>query len=293
MAIAKSSYTNAYRLLFVVSIIDGVSGSMTGSMLIGQAYVADCSLPVNRASSFGLLRAVLFAGISLGPITAGLIIGQTGSLLSVFYFSAMLHVCNILYIAFLLPESLSREARDHASHAQSQESELVFSQALDWRSFINRINFLKPLKALWPADGTRMVIKRNIAILSIIETFFHGTELGVILNLLLYAELTFKWTSVTTGIFISLASFARAFALVILLPLLLRCHRRWKPHTLHEVGASKGDVFLIRFSFVFYIAAYVVMVLSRNSTEFFLGMIHCLQKKTIIIKPKMVANTLT
>ncbi|KAK7203375.1 major facilitator superfamily domain-containing protein [Myxozyma melibiosi] len=271
LMIARSSYIHVYRFLFIANVMSGLSGSLPCVMLIGQAYVADCTSSAKRASGFGLLRALFFAGISIGPIAGGLVINHMGSLVSVFYFSVSMQIINALYVAFVLPESLSDENRTHATELRRADSEVDLMRPRNVKYYLRRMNFLTPLRALWPNDGTRYIIKKNIILLSVIDTFFHGVEIGVLMNVLLYAELTFGWTSVATGIFISFSSFIRAFSLVVVLPLMVHYHQKWKPHILHEVGASKGDVFLIRISFLFCIVSYVVMALARNTTEFLIG----------------------
>ena len=50
-------------------------------------------------------------GFSVGPILGTAFIKKTNDILSVFYFSTVLHTCMFLIVLFVLPESLSSEAR--------------------------------------------------------------------------------------------------------------------------------------------------------------------------------------
>jgi hypothetical protein len=65
---------------------------------------------------------VVFIGISLGPTVGGLIIKGTGSILSVFYFAAAIHILYALIIWTILPESLSRVQMRVARRKYAQAS---------------------------------------------------------------------------------------------------------------------------------------------------------------------------
>lgn len=84
-------------------------GIATGSAA-SHAYLSDTTTPANRARVFSLMLGLLFSGIAVGPTLGGLLISKTGDLLSVFYFSAALHVIYLLFSLFVVPESLTKEA---------------------------------------------------------------------------------------------------------------------------------------------------------------------------------------
>lgn len=99
-----------------------------------NAYAADCTdngsryvaraplrprLTARRSRIFSLFMGLLFAGMSLGPTLASLIISLTGRALSVFYAAAAVHVVYALCVWFVIPESLSESqmAETRGRHA--------------------------------------------------------------------------------------------------------------------------------------------------------------------------------
>lgn len=95
-----------YEWLFVGRIIAGISGA---SITTGFAYIADISVPENRAKNFGMVGAAFGLGFIIGPVIGGLL-GKFGPRIP-FYAAAVLALLNWLYGYFILPESLAKENR--------------------------------------------------------------------------------------------------------------------------------------------------------------------------------------
>ena len=85
---------------FAARILAGIFSS--ASLSVAQAYAADITPPHLRAMGLGYLGAAFGVGFVLGPALGGLI-GQIG-LAWPLYFSALLAVINLVYIARVLPE---------------------------------------------------------------------------------------------------------------------------------------------------------------------------------------------
>lgn len=85
---------------FAARILAGIFSS--ASLAVAQAYAADITPPHLRAMGLGYLGAAFGVGFILGPALGGLI-GQFGLAWPLF-FSALLAVVNLLYIAKYLPE---------------------------------------------------------------------------------------------------------------------------------------------------------------------------------------------
>jgi len=85
---------------FAARILAGIFSS--ASLSVAQAYAADITPPHLRAMGLGYLGAAFGVGFILGPALGGLI-GQLG-LAWPLYFSAVLALVNLLYIARFLPE---------------------------------------------------------------------------------------------------------------------------------------------------------------------------------------------
>ena len=85
---------------FAARILAGIFSS--ASLSVAQAYAADITPPHLRAMGLGYLGAAFGVGFILGPALGGLI-GQIG-LAWPLYFSAILALGNLIYIARVLPE---------------------------------------------------------------------------------------------------------------------------------------------------------------------------------------------
>jgi MFS transporter, DHA1 family, tetracycline resistance protein len=95
-----------YGWLFLGRIIAGITGA---SFSTAAAYIADISLPENRAKNFGMIGAAFGLGFIIGPLLGGLL-SSFGQRIP-FYAAAALALLNWAYGYFVLPESLSKENR--------------------------------------------------------------------------------------------------------------------------------------------------------------------------------------
>ncbi|MEP6699891.1 MAG: TCR/Tet family MFS transporter [Bacteroidota bacterium] len=100
------AFAPTYGWLFVGRVLAGITGA---SITTAQAYIADISLPKDRAKNFGMVGAAFGLGFIIGPAIGG----QLGSLgvRAPFYAASILCLLNWLYGFFVLPESLSKENR--------------------------------------------------------------------------------------------------------------------------------------------------------------------------------------
>jgi DHA1 family tetracycline resistance protein-like MFS transporter len=87
-----------------------ISGATSGAFSTANAYVADVTEPQNRARAFGWMGSAFSFGFLAGPAIGGLLGGHFG-LRAPFIAAAVLTLVNVLYGAFVLPESLPRERR--------------------------------------------------------------------------------------------------------------------------------------------------------------------------------------
>lgn len=92
--------------LFIGRILAGLFGA---SITTANAYIADVSLPENRARNYGLVGIMFGLGFICGPSLGG-VLGSFDLRLP-FFASAGLALLNWLYGLFILPESLPREKR--------------------------------------------------------------------------------------------------------------------------------------------------------------------------------------
>ena len=93
-------------LLFLARLIDGFTG---GNISTAQAYIADVSLPEDRAKNFGLIGAAFGLGFILGPAIGGVL--SHVSLRAPAFAAAGLSLVTVGLGYLMLPESLPRERR--------------------------------------------------------------------------------------------------------------------------------------------------------------------------------------
>ncbi|KAK9369498.1 major facilitator superfamily domain-containing protein [Lipomyces kononenkoae] len=269
VAATKSTGPRAYILVLMLPILPQLTGSLTTIKITAKAYVTDCTPPRQRAYTFGIYQACLLLGTAAGPALGAVVIQLTGSDLSSMYFALVLQILFALFVVFILPESLSRAKIVEAQEVHRIATEFAAAaEPRDFRYYIHRLNFLQPLKVLWPTDGTRLVIKKNIVILTVINTLVGFASQGVIASLLFYAEYTFHWTTAAMGLYISLISGSRVISLLVVLPAITYFYKRRHAHELHEVRMSKSDTFIIKISLVCEVVSYMLLALAPNGAEF-------------------------
>lgn len=120
----------------------------------------------------------LFVGIAVGPTIGGLLISQTGDLLSVYYLAASIHLAYLVAVLFVVPESLSKEemANNRGAHAERIKRELEQERRGGsgirywcWTAIKRAFFFLKPLRVFLPRKraGTLRGSNRNLTFLMI------------------------------------------------------------------------------------------------------------------------------
>lgn len=124
-----------YRFLVVGPIIEGLLGGFSTISATYHAYLSDVTPDGSRAKLFSRMGGIMMAGFSVGPILGSGIIKVTDNILSVFYLSASINTLFVFFVALVLPESLSSEARA-ALHKMALAKRLKARQTeqaeIDW-----------------------------------------------------------------------------------------------------------------------------------------------------------------
>jgi DHA1 family tetracycline resistance protein-like MFS transporter len=101
-------FANSLWLLFAGRILDGLTG---GNISVAQAYITDVTDEKERAKGLGLVGAAFGLGFIVGPLLGGAL--STGGRYALPSFvAAGITLLNVLAIYFMLPESLTAEARE-------------------------------------------------------------------------------------------------------------------------------------------------------------------------------------
>jgi DHA1 family tetracycline resistance protein-like MFS transporter len=101
---------NSLLILFISRILAGIAGA---NISTAQAYIADSTLPENRAKGMGLIGAAYGLGFIFGPAIGG-VLSQYGYSVPA-YFASAIAFCNFMAAQFLLPESLQPKNRTFRS----------------------------------------------------------------------------------------------------------------------------------------------------------------------------------
>ncbi|KAF1822290.1 MFS general substrate transporter [Dissoconium aciculare CBS 342.82] len=257
-------------LLLLGYAFDGLLGSFILAMTISNAYITDCTTPQARSIGFGYLHACLFAGVALSPILAGILVKVTGQIITVFYIAIAVHIAFILYMAFIVPESLSKRRQEDAQKRHVLDHILVGPE-WDVINSIRAMNILEPLKILYPTGpGTTSALRSNLVLLASVDTIVFGVAMGVLQVLILYLNYQFGWTSYDSGVFISIVNTSRVLGLVVVLPLITHFFRN-KKVLRHDKGSDEFDLGLIRLAIFFDTVGFLGYTLARTGPLFTLA----------------------
>lgn len=237
----------SYKWLLLGAAFDGLCGSFTLGGLMSHSYTSDCTPPSRRAVAIGYLHACLFGGMALGPLLAGFLVKATGQLLSMFYVALVCHIIFIMFILFVLPESLSKRNRslarekhakqhlvlvaeeeallERSGHGISSDASPTWTRRLHRNFIINfaalrRWNPLEPLKILMPTGPGAGPARRNLIVLATIDAILLATAISSGQVILLYIEFLFGWGNFETSILISGMSMVRVAVLTLIFPII-------------------------------------------------------------------------
>jgi MFS family permease len=277
---AKYPETIDYRWILLGAVCDGLTGSFTAGSLLSQSYASDCSPPSKRGVAIGYLHACLFTGLALGPLLAAKLIKRTGSLISIFYVVLGCHVLFVLFLSFVIPESLSkrRQLAAREKHAKEREGK----EHVHWLSSLLRRNPFAPLKILYPTGtAASSKLRRNLIAMAIVDAVVLGCAFGAATVIILYSGFTFKWDTADNASFVSTVSMVRAFVLLAIFPVLnyflriLPARRRLAegvpPPPEKNAGCDEVDIWLVRSALVSDVIGVTVYIFARTPALFYLG----------------------
>ena len=282
IVIARYSETFSVYWILLGAIFDGLGGTFIAAMAISYAYASDCTAPNKRNVAFGYYHGCLFTGIALGPLVAGYVIKATGDILSIFYFAVGAHGIFLLWIIFVVPESLSKERQriareklttEDANNTPGHRETATRSALTLFVKYLRGGNVLAPLTILWPTEpGTNPQLRRNLFFLAAVDTTMFGVAMGSMTVVLLYAEYMFDWGNYETSIFVSIVNIGRVSVLVVLLPIALRLLRgpSSKAMTQHS-GSDNIDLGIIRIAILFDLTGYIGYSTVRTGPLFILS----------------------
>ncbi|CAO3632118.1 unnamed protein product [Cunninghamella blakesleeana] len=285
-----------------VSILDGyidgvllilapiIRGLLVGELILGsniQAYLADCTTPEERTVAFGHIFASLLGGVTLGPTLGSLLIKETGTLESVFYFSLFTYICFYIYVTFFLPESLDPTLMEKARRDYKNRPKVSFLQKINVFSTLSVIIYTKP----------KRINRYALPILAAIQCTVAAVASP---PLLLYAMLTFGWKSYEGGFILSVTSGVRLVVTLILLPFLMKLYQSYVQKRLNQKNIEENgleeeeayyqilfNIWMTRLGLSIESLGFILMALATGSLSF--TMFAALQAFGILGQPTMKA----
>lgn len=268
---ATSPETFNVNWFFVGSFLDGLCGSFTAAMALAHSYATDTTSPDMRNVVFGYFHGCLFTGIALGPVIAGYIVKAAGTV-SVFYIAFACHVVFISFLAFVIPESLTKTRQLAAREKHRQEREQRAPSA-DWINRLRKFNILEPLKILYPTgEGASSAVRRNLIVLASVDTIVFGVAMGSMTVVVIYSNFQFGWGTLEQSIFVSIVNTCRVCCLIIILPIVTRLVRgKNASKSQKNSGSDLFDLSVIRFAIFFDTLGYLGYTLARKGSLFILS----------------------
>lgn len=279
ITIACASYPDTfhYRWLLVGAFFDGACGSFIAAMAVTHSYATDCTAPNERGVAFGRLQACLFGGIAVGPFIAAFMTKTTGNLLSVFYMALYCHLGFMVYLTFLVPESLSNKKQNRA---QSAHFEII--DGAEGHSLLQRLHLftLEPLSVFYPTGpGSTPALRRNLILLAILSFTTFGVNMGAGSVIVFYSFYAFNWGDFEIQMFVGWTSATRVFALIAILPTINFLFRtlpnRWARNRGEIVPKAKSsgsdniDLYTITAGFVIEAMQYFLFCIANSGKVYF------------------------
>lgn len=277
---AKFPQTVNYRWLVLGAVFDGMTGSFTAGSILCQSYTSDCTPPSKRAVSIGYIHACLFTGLAFGPLLAAYFVKWTGSLLSIFYVVLGCHAFFVLFVGFVVPESVSKRKQLAAREKWHKEKEARAAYVGPWASTARNSNPFAPLRILWPTGpGTSKRLRMNLVALAVCDAIILGGGFAAGPVIILYSGYMFDWGNFETSRFVSALSMVRVVVLMGIFPI-VNYFGRVRPAARRRklsgvkledknTGADRLDTWILRMALVSDILGCLGYVFARSEALFF------------------------
>lgn len=266
-----------YHLLVFSNMIDGILGGFSTAVAVAHAYISDCVPATERSRWFSLWSGIIFAGMALGPGFGSLLNDFTKNTMVIFYIATAFDLVYSLFIAFILPESMSPEAMKNAVEAKRRSKSIPGSAW--WKELLSKLlGVLAPLTMFFPRathrSGGRKRYTWNATFIGVAYSL-HAINSGSYSFKYQYALKAFGWSSTQMGHWLSLLGFTRALHLTVLLPLILkgihwlRERRAASKQPLSDSDQAQAvDLLVARTSLGVDVSSYVASALATTSSAF-------------------------
>ncbi|KAF7374802.1 hypothetical protein MSAN_00365900 [Mycena sanguinolenta] len=234
-------------LILLGPAFEGICGGFSVFNGVFHAYISDCTPHGSRSRIFSAMQGIVFVGRAFGPWIAGLILPFTNfGPYALFYFSMTIQLALLVYVIFLLPESL--QSRERQSTQLDHEPATPTSSPVP-KNLIRKFThaLISPITIFRPRTIHDGISSRKDYSLTLLGSamFLYINATAVYQLKYMYGQHTYSWDSVQLGYYMSLIWITRAINLLILLPVLISYFKPKTPIT----GASTPESIALELQF--------------------------------------------
>ncbi|KAF9219153.1 MFS general substrate transporter [Gyrodon lividus] len=227
-------------LIFAGILLQSLSNPFVYAYLI-NLYIVDVSAADDRTAALSATTGWATLGTCVSFALGGFVTTKTHNPLIVYYLAAALFVTTFTYVAFVLPESFPKDKRDKLRRLGQERSD-DGSPTSTHGSFLLLV--LEPLKSLIPSHASKGTHNWRLfwcAVHILIVTTANSYAAG---GWLVIVTTKYHFTSVQTGLFLTIASTSSVFILTVIVPPLIRFLRPFykrQPIRLHSASQHPCD----------------------------------------------------
>ncbi|KAJ7274344.1 major facilitator superfamily domain-containing protein [Mycena haematopus] len=232
-----SSITRRGEVFILVGpVFEGLCGGLSVFNGVFHAYISDCTPDGSRSRIFSAIQGMVFVGLAFGPWIAGVVLSHTYlGPYSLFYISIAIQLVLLVYVIFVLPESLRSRRLQHSQLDLEPTPTSSTAHKRTLKDHIRRfiVAFISPIAIFRPRtvhDGISSRKDYNLTFLGF-AMFLYILSTAVYQLKYMYGQHTYGWDSVQLGYYMSLLWISRAINLLILLPVLISYFKPKTPIT--------------------------------------------------------------
>ncbi|KAI8827114.1 major facilitator superfamily domain-containing protein [Fimicolochytrium jonesii] len=185
--LAVAQFDVGLWVLLPVHVLQGLMGGYTAIVMIAYSYLADTVSPDRRSKVFVLFEALMYGSLMAGPYFGGLLSKiMPSGLIGVFYVAVIGKLIVLLYIIFILPESLSKSPASTSTTPQPS-----------------------PLHSITGIFSTFTLLFRPPRTYLVSILFITAVCIGGVMNFFFYATYEFGWDAYDEGVFLLYMSVTR------------------------------------------------------------------------------------
>lgn len=245
LGIMMSSNKLQFVPMVVAEFLSNICGGVITFLMLANCYVSDISEVHQRTFYLGLIMALFFSGMSLGPSVGNFLmsLGSSSpvasavsavSVVSAHEFLPLkveigLVLCLLLFVVLVLPESRTENARRMSrSLSHSLPRPLLVAAELPRRISLSLVDFLSLLRILAYPDDVAPPLRRKlirttrIAVLTLVacDCLLVCVVIAMGEIYIMYGIFQFEWTAKDMGVMLTVVFSLRAVTLLVVSPLL-------------------------------------------------------------------------